>query len=175
MLRKELDERRKNRPEKEQVVADLGEHFANLLRAWGFPKVDEDGAPRLDEDFVPWVHGRPYREVGSSGALTLIAVAWQLTIFECAVEEGRPHPGFLVIDSPQKNLSPDAVGDTDFLDPKIVESMWSHMARWCKNHPQAQLIVVDNTPPALVSDHVVVRFSRDPSLPPYGLISDETG
>jgi hypothetical protein len=172
---RELDERRKNRPEKEQVVADLSEHFADLLRVWGFPKVDEDGAPRLDDDFVPWVHGRPYREVGSSGALTLIAVAWQLTLFERAIEEGLPHPGFLIIDSPQKNLSPDAVGDTDFLDPKIVESMWSHMARWCENHPHAQLIVVDNTPPALVGDHVIVRFSRDTALPPYGLISDETG
>lgn len=174
-LREELDKRRKNRPEKVQVVADLSEHFADLLRAWGFPKVNQDGAPRLDEDFVPWVHGRPYREVGSSGALTLIAVAWQLTLFERTVEEGLPHPGFLIIDSPQKNLSPDAVGDTDFLDPKIVESMWSHMTRWCENHPQAQLIVVDNTPPALVGDHVIVRFSRDPALPPYGLISDETG
>ncbi len=172
---KELDGRRKNRPEKEQVVADLSEHFADLLRAWGFPKVDEDGAPRLDEGFVPWVHGRPYREVGSSGALTLIAVAWHLTLFERAIEEGLPHPGFLIIDSPQKNLSPDAVGDTEFLDPKIVESMWSHMANWCEHHPQAQILVVDNTPPALVGDQVIVRFSRDPAVPPYGLISDEMG
>lgn len=175
VIRAELEERRKNRPEKKDVVEDLGTRFAEILREWGFPKVDEGEAPRLDDDFVPWVHGRPYRDVGSSGALTLIAVAWQLTLFERAVEEGLPHPGFLVIDSPQKNLSPDVVGNEEFLDPKIVERMWSHIATWCKNHPQAQMVIVDNTPPPLVGDCVIVRYSRDAATPPYGLISDETG
>lgn len=174
-VRKELEERRANRPDKNEVISDLSTNFADLLRAWGFPKVDEGDPPRLDEDFAPWVGGRPYREVGSAGALTLIAVAWQLTLFERAIEEGLPHPGFLMIDSPEKNLAPDKVGDTDFLDPKIVERMWTHMSRWCENHPQAQLVVVENTPPAFVDDRVIVRFSRDPAVPPYGLISDETG
>jgi hypothetical protein len=171
----ELEQRRGNRPEKKDIVEDLGTRFAEILRAWGFPKVDESEAPRLDENFVPWVHGRVYRQVGSSGALTLIAVAWQLTLFERAVEEGLPHPGFLIIDSPQKNLSPDAVGDEEFLDPQIVERMWAHIATWCDAHPQAQLIVVDNTPPPLVENRVIVRYSRDANVPPYGLISDEIG
>lgn len=174
-LRKELDERRENRPEKAVVIDDLSSRFASLLREWGFPKVDEGEAPRLDDGFVPWVRGRPYREVGSSGAMTLIAVAWQLTLFERAIEEGLPHPGFVMIDSPEKNLAPDKVGDTDFLDPKIVERMWTHMKVWCESHPRAQLVIVENTPPALVDDNVIIRFSRDPAVPPYGLIADETG
>jgi hypothetical protein len=174
-VRKELDQRRENRPDKAEVVADLSASFADLLRSWEFPKVDEGEAPKLDENFVPWVRGRPYREVGSAGAMTLIAVAWQLTLFERAIEEGLQHPGFLMIDSPEKNLSPDKVGDTDFLDPKIVERMWTHMERWCENHPGAQLVIVENTPPPLVDDNVIIRFSRDPGVPPYGLITDETG
>jgi hypothetical protein len=174
-VRKELDERRENRPDKAAVVADLSANFGELLRSWEFPKVDEGEAPKLDENFVPWVRGRPYREVGSAGAMTLIAVAWQLTLFERAIEEGLPHPGFLMVDSPEKNLSPDKVGDTDFLDPKIVERMWTHMKRWCENHPQAQLVIVENTPPPLVDDDVIIRFSHDPEAPPYGLITDEPG
>jgi hypothetical protein len=51
--------------------------------------------------------------------------------------------------------------------------MWAHIADWARHHPQAQLIFVDNTPPDSVLDHVRVRFSRDPAVPPYGLISDE--
>jgi hypothetical protein len=174
-VRKELEKRRENRPDKAEVIADLSASFADLLRSWEFPKVDEVEAPKLDENFVPWVRGRPYREVGSAGAMTLIAVAWQLTLFERAVEEGLLHPGFLMIDSPEKNLSPDKVGDTDFLDPKIVERMWTHMKRWCEHHPQAQLLIVENMPPSLVDDDVIIRFSRDPEKPPYGLIADETG
>jgi hypothetical protein len=174
-VRTELEERRKNRPEKAEVVGDLSARFAELLREWGFPKVDDDGSPHMEDDFVPWIRGRPYREIGSSGALTLIAVAWELTLFERAVEEGLPHPGFLIIDSPQKNLSPDVVGDTEFLDPKIVERMWSHIASWCERHPEAQIVIVDNTPPPLVENRVIVRYSRDSNVPPYGLISDEMG
>jgi hypothetical protein len=85
-----------------------------------------------------------------------------------AVEEGLLHPGFLMIDSPEKNLSPDKVGDTDFLDPKIVERMWTHMKRWSEHRPQAQLLIVENMPPSLVDDDVIIRFSRDPENPHTG-------
>ncbi|MEY9809979.1 hypothetical protein [Streptomyces albogriseolus] len=39
----------------------------------------------------------------------------------------------------------------------------------------AQVIVADNSPPELIEDRVIVRYSRDESEPPYGLIDDETG
>lgn len=174
-LAKELAERRANRPDKAELLADLSDRFGTLLRDWRFPKVDDGGPPKLDDAFVPWVRGRPYREIGSAGASTLIAVAWQLTLFERAIEEGHPHPGFLLIDSPEKNLSPEKAGDIELLDPMIVESLWAHMAEWCDRHPQAQLVVVENTPPASVADRVIVRYTRDPAHPPYGLIHDETG
>jgi hypothetical protein len=172
---KELAERRGSRPDKAELVENLSERFANLLREWRFPKVDDGGTPRLDDSFVPWVRGRPYREIGSAGASTLIAVAWQLTLFERAIEAGQPHPGFLLIDSPEKNLSPEKVGDTELLDPKIVESMWAHMSMWCRQHTGAQLIVIENTPPPIAGDHMIVHFSRDSNKPPYGLITDEMG
>lgn len=38
----------------------------------------------------------------------------------------------------------------------------------------AQLIVIDNTPPATVADDVVCRFTRDADDPPYGLIPEAT-
>jgi hypothetical protein len=38
----------------------------------------------------------------------------------------------------------------------------------------AQLILVDNSPPASVDDGVVIRFTRNPDVPPYGLIPEAT-
>jgi hypothetical protein len=35
------------------------------------------------------------------------------------------------------------------------------------------IIVVDNVPPSIAEDHVVIHFTRNPSIPPYGLIDDE--
>jgi hypothetical protein len=62
----------------------------------------------------------------------LIAVAWQLAIFERAVEQGDSHPGFLLIDSPQKNLRPES-GDgqaDEFSDPAIPRRVWEHIVNW---------------------------------------------
>ena len=39
--------------------------------------------------------------------------------------------------------------------------------------PAAQVIIVDNRPPATADDHVVVRYSGRTDEPPYGLIDDE--
>jgi hypothetical protein len=36
----------------------------------------------------------------------------------------------------------------------------------------AQLVVVDNSPPDSVADDVIVRYTRDPNVPPYGLIDN---
>jgi hypothetical protein len=39
----------------------------------------------------------------------------------------------------------------------------------------AQIVVVDNLPPDIADDYVVVRYSGRADEPPYGLIEDETG
>jgi hypothetical protein len=66
--------------------------FTSILRQFGFPKLESPEPPYLDANFVPHVRGNVYREIGSSGALTLIALAWQLSVFERAFELGHPHP-----------------------------------------------------------------------------------
>jgi len=45
------------------------------------------------------------------------------------------------------------------------------MKVWCESHPRAAARHRENTPPALVDDNVIIRFSRDPAVPPYGLIA----
>lgn len=177
-LRERIEELRGKRPDRQAVTADLAERFADLLRQFGFPKLDEPRSPYLNDAFVPYVRGNRYTDIGSTGALTLISLAWQLAIFERAVEQGQPHPGFLMIDSPQKNLMPEAGAPTgdEFSDPAIPRRVWEHIVSWSDSMEEAaQMIVVDNRPPDLVDPHVVVRYSGHADAPPYGLIEDETG
>jgi hypothetical protein len=176
-LRTRLQELRSNRPDRATVIAGLTERFADLLAQFGFPKLDEPTPPSLSDAFVPYVRGNRYTDIGSTGALTLISLAWQLAIFECAVEQGQPHPGFLMIDSPQKNLMPEERADGDeFSDPAIPRRVWEHITAWSKSMGQAaQIIVVDNRPPHVADPEVVVRYSGRADTPPYGLIEDETG
>lgn len=57
----------------------------------------------------------------------------------------------------------------------IVDRIYEHLDTWLGQHPEAQIIMVDNEPPARAADNVVVEYSADPERPPYGLIDDEDG
>jgi hypothetical protein len=177
-LRQQIQELRTSRPDRKLVTNDLSERFAELLGTFGFPKLNEPAPPTMSDRFVPYVRGNRYTDIGSTGALTLISLAWQLAIFERAVEQGDPHPGFLMIDSPQKNLKPETGGSTsdEFVDAAIPRRVWEHIVSWTAGMGKtAQIVVVDNLPPDVADDHVVVRYSGRADEPPYGLIEDETG
>lgn len=173
---------------RDEMIERLGRRFFSTLAALGYPKLDN---AYLRKDLVPVVRGKLYHRVGSSGAMTLVALAWQLTIFEEALEEGHGHPGFLLIDSPQKNLrrgarpqgapegthKPEGSDDDEIAahSTTIVDRIYEHLNAWLGEHREAQIIMVDNEPPARAANHVVVEYSADPDRPPYGLIDDEDG
>jgi hypothetical protein len=165
-----------NRPDRNVVVSELTVRYARLLKAFGFPKLDDPEPPRLDNEFVPYVRGVRYDKIGSRGAVTLVALAWTLAIFELALETGRPHPGFLMIDSPQSNLRPlDEREFDEFSTEEIGARLWHHLSEWSQGPGrEAQLIVVDHRPPPEVWGSIVVSFSGRAERPPYGLIANET-
>jgi hypothetical protein len=175
MLRKEQRET-KNRPDRASVIRSISNRFAAILREIRYPKVDERGVrpPYLDDKLVPFVRGQHFREA-SSGGQVLITLAWMLAIFETAYESNNAHPGFLMIDTPQKNLG-GLADDAEFADIHLIERLYGHVDKWLEGAGRgAQIIVIDNTPPAAVDPHVIVRYTRDPASAPFGLIDNETG
>lgn len=66
----------------------------------GMLPVAPDAAEALFRSSTP-----PTRNAPSPSPAT-----WELAVFERAVEQGVPHPGFLMIDRPQKNLKPETGG-----------------------------------------------------------------
>lgn len=162
--------------DRDAVLAQLSGRFGELLATFHFPKLSE---PFLDSSLIPHARGSRYDQLGSAGAMTLIALAWELAIFELSVEQGRSHPGFLMIDSPQKGLrqvSDGSMVSSDIASDagSIVDRIYAHIASWIAAHPgRAQIIIVDNEPPASVDENdVAARYSGDPAAPPYGLIED---
>lgn len=97
-------------------------------------------------------------------------------MWEIAHETSAAAPGLLVIDSPQKNLGHNSgANDTDFADATLVENFYMHAKSWLATEGTgAQLIVIDNSPPDAVTDDVVVRYTRNAKIEPYGLITDAT-
>ena len=169
-LREQLQAQGDLDADKTAVLGLVSGRYADILQQFNFPKLD---LPFVGERWEPFVRDGSYREA-SSGARTLLSLAWILAIFEIAVERGNSHPGFLIIDSPQKNIGTGSDHDEEFADAAVVEGIYEHLHRWSTGPGcSSQLIVVDNDPPAIASSDVILRFTRDPDTPPYGLIDNE--
>ncbi|MDO3400949.1 hypothetical protein QWI29_12990 [Mycolicibacterium neoaurum] len=153
------------------VITSVSQRYLEILTAWKYPKLDQ---AFVHTNLKPFMRGLSYADA-SSGGRTLISLAWMLSIFETAWESGSHHPGFLMIDSPQKNLGHGGQLDKEFADSVAVSEIYRHLHDWLAGPGAgAQVIVVDNTPPAVTESDVVVRFSGRAEDPPYGLITDET-
>ncbi len=85
------------------MIQRVSDRYREILAGWRYPKLTD---ARLADDLTPFVRGQRY-SAASSGGRTLISLAWQLAVFEVAWESGSSHPGFLLLDSPQKNLGHD--------------------------------------------------------------------
>lgn len=169
-LREELKALSDRGSERQHVTRLVSERFGSILQDFSYPKLDR---PLTNDRWEPQVRELSYQRA-SSGARTLLSLAWMLAIFEVAFERGDPHPGFLMIDSPQKNIGGSGEIDEEFADAAIVEGIYSHIDGWLKGPGAgAQLIVVDNDPPTTMEDHVVRRYTREATRPPYGLIDNE--
>ncbi|MDK1329124.1 hypothetical protein [Arthrobacter sp. zg-Y1143] len=167
---------KKERPDREAVLRQISERYAQILIEIQYPKVMQDGvlSPYLDEKLVPFVRNQHFKEA-SSGGQVLVSLAWMLSVFEIAYELNAGHPGVLLIDTPQKNLG-GAADDAEFADIHLIERVYAHLVEWLSSAGAgAQVIVVDNTPPNNVEEHVVVRYTRNPEVEPFGLIDNETG
>lgn len=159
------------RPDRAAVIARVSERYRQILADWRYPKLAD---AYLADDLTPFVRADPY-QVASAGGRTLIALAWQLAMFEVAWETGSSHPGFLMLDSPQKNLGRADERDAEFADSATVADIYRHLHGWLAGPGAgAQIVVADNVPPEMAEPDVIVRFSRRPDQPPYGLIDDET-
>lgn len=165
--------------DRDDVIVLLTRRFEYLLRQFDFPKLAD---VFIDRRLVPHVRGSRYNLVGSAGAMTLICLAWELAIFELAVERGHTHPGFLMIDSPQKGLRPGRDSRPEEFDEVAVtaeskvERIYQHLRSWLAEYgDRAQIIVVDNAPPPTMPENMVaVRYGGTTGPPPYGLIEDAT-
>ncbi len=153
--------------ERAAIVQQVNARFRGILTEWQFPGAED---AYVAEDLTPYTRNEPY-SAASSGRRTLMALAWQLAVFEIAWETRSSHPGLLLLDSPHKN-----VGRATSVDGAVIERFYRHLERWLAGAGMgAQLVVADNAPPPTADSDVVVRFSRRADRPPYALIDDDIG
>lgn len=147
---------------KDEVFKDLSQIFNDILTKFKYPKLSK--AYIDDRDYLPYVRGRRYNKIGSSGGVTIITMAYYLSIMLLGIQRDFYHPGLLLIDSPRKNLGADNK-DTgyEFKDEEIFNSIIKTMYELSEdNKNKLQLIVINNGyPDFLPKECIIAEFDSD--------------
>lgn len=165
---------------REEVIRKLSKLFGEILEAFSFPKLSD--AFIKESDYLPYVRGVKYDELGSGGAVTMNTMAYFLAI-ALLESDNKNHLGFLIIDSPRKNLGADPKDEEEFKDEEIFNSIIRYfisvsnrnVSEETKNVTEnLQLIIINNGyPDFLEKKDLIKEFDGKGTRDlPYGLIDD---
>lgn len=167
---KDQIENQKEMNNKVDVISELNDKFNEILEKFHFPKLSN---AYIDPNkYLPYIRGRKYSDLGSLGAVTLLTVAYYLTILEEASNNdiNSNHLNLLMIDTPSKNLGVSSKS-TEFQDEEIFRSIIGYFIELDKKMSNdIQLIVINNGyPDILPTKNIIKEFSSDGHS---GLIDD---
>jgi len=155
--------------DKHKILQEITIAFNKLLTDFKFPKLDFG---YIDESsYLPYVRKRKYNDIGSLGGVSLLVIAYYISILTTTLNDEKFfHLNLLLLDSPRKNLGANAT-QADFRDEEIFNSIIRTFIQLDKKYKnEMQLIVVNNGfPDFLPDDCLRVEFAADGQK---GLIDD---
>lgn len=124
------------------TVSTFSTEIAARLTAWGVPAADGTRYDRNEQDVVS---GDQPRSAHGKGVRAILHSAFSLGLAEYCFNRDRPHPGFVVLDSPLVTYRPpDRGGDPGTpLPPSVIQRFYSDI----QDGIQAQVIVLENIEP----------------------------
>ncbi|MDF9824494.1 hypothetical protein M2475_000845 [Breznakia sp. PF5-3] len=154
--------------DKKDILHNLSNKFSDILQSFRFPKLSDSYINTTN--YLPYVRGNKYNDIGSLGAVTLITMAYYLSIFIESKSPDFNHLNLLMIDTPRKNLGSSST-EKDFQDDEIYYAVIRYLIQICKdNENDIQLIIVNNGyPEFLPKEDLIIEFS---SSGKNGLIDD---
>lgn len=178
-IKKRIEGIEKDNITTESVIKNLSELFEDILKKFSFPKLSD--AYIKEKDYLPYARGIKYDQLGSGGAVTMTTMAYFLSI-ALLKSNNKNHPGFLILDSPRKNLGADAKIEDEFKDETIFNSIIKYFISIFEDSKKEegkkldyiQLIVINNGDPEYLSKKdLIMKFDGDGTKEhPYGLIDD---
>lgn len=163
LIRASIKTLSENAVDKQALLETLSTTFASILSDFEYPKLSN---AYIDEKrYLPHVRGRKYDDIGSLAGVTLITIAYYLSIMLVGMSDEFDFPNLLIIDSPRKNLGAQASRDEEdeFKDEKIFNATIRTLYRIAEIHKdKLQLIVVNNGYPDFIPNEcIVAEFDSD--------------
>lgn len=147
-----------------KVLGAISQKVATILSAWNFPGSNEVYFDEKEFDFV--IDNKPRGSRGK-GFRAITHAAVTIGLLEYCIENSKPHPGFIILDSPLlAYYQPE--GDEDRLEGTgLKEKFYKYLAT---NHKEAQIIIIENEHPPknLIKNINYVDFTKNPSQGRYG-------
>jgi hypothetical protein len=110
-----------------------------LLKAWHFPDLDRVTFSENDQDVV--ISGRARRSHGKGVRAAITRAAFNLALLRLCIEDERPFPNFVLIDSPLLVYEePDA--DESTFPQDIKKHFWESVKT---SFTDAQVIIIENS------------------------------
>ncbi len=169
-IEQKIEQERDKIVNRKVIMRLMNEDFNKHLETVHFPKLSD---AYFNDKLMPYIRGTRYDKLSSTGAVSLASICWITSIYEVALKNSDYHPRFLMLDNIQSGIGVGAELDRDFKDENIIKGVYNLLLQLADSSISNQIIIVDNHPPNEVGHHVIVRFSRDPERPPYGLIDDD--
>jgi hypothetical protein len=153
---------------------DLSKSIQSVLATWNYPGGDALHFAKDDQDIV--VDGKRRRDNGA-GVRALLHAAFKVGVLVYCLEHRRPHPGFVILDSPLVAFRP-AEEESPFgaLEDDEIALRGADVARHFYRHLQslkdrAQFIIIENhkSDQEVVAPYWNYQFTRNPALGRVGL------
>ncbi|BBC73216.1 conserved hypothetical protein [Altererythrobacter sp. B11] len=152
---------------------ELSTVVKQVLKAWNYPGADAVHFEKSDQDIV--VDGKRRRDNGA-GVRALLHAAFKIGVLVYCIEKGRPHPGFVILDSPLFAYRPAEEDRFEDLTNDELElrkaDVATHFYRYLQGMAdQAQFIVIENhkSDQNVVMPYANFQFTKNPSIGRAGL------
>jgi hypothetical protein len=152
---------------------ELSTVVKQVLKAWNYPGADALHFEKSDQDIV--VDGKRRRDNGA-GVRALLHAAVKVGVLVYCIDKGRPHPGFVILDSPLFAYRPAEETQYGELTEDELRLRSADVATHFYRHlqsiaAQAQFIVIENhrSDQAVVVPYNNYQFTRNPAVGRAGL------
>ncbi|SOT46190.1 AAA family ATPase [Burkholderia cenocepacia] len=167
-LRSAIDEERMRLKAADDNIAKIAEEFKRILIAVSFPGIYPDDYVVINpRNWSPVVVNKDlewgFWDTGSGGKKTAFNVCYALAVHSAARQLGLPVPGFLVIDSPTKNIDNEE-------NPDLVRALYDEiyqLATEQEDRPM-QFLLIDShlvEPQDEIPDFIERRMAGEPDAP----------
>jgi hypothetical protein len=145
------------------TLDQFAQQVGGLLKAWKFPEWERIYFEEKDRDLI--IQGKR-RSSRGKGMRAITHAAFIIGLLEFCRVQGRPHPGFVVLDSPLLAYRAPEGPEDDLRGTDVQDKFYEYLA----GVTERQVIIIENIdPPASIASRPNTHFfSKNPHQGRYG-------